>query len=74
METERGSSRSNSMGKSLWKRIWTYRKAEYGMNFENNFVFVKDHNKSLGKNARSPGTHFRAPFWERYLMMPGLCS
>jgi hypothetical protein len=29
---ERGSTRSHSVGNSLWKRLWTCRNAEYGMN------------------------------------------
>jgi ABC-type tungstate transport system permease subunit len=31
LEIERGSSRTHSMENSLWKRLWTCHKTDYGM-------------------------------------------
>jgi hypothetical protein len=32
LEIERGSTRSQSVVNSLWKRLWAYRTTDYGMN------------------------------------------
>jgi hypothetical protein len=32
LEIERGTTRSQSVENSLWKRLWTCRKTDYGMN------------------------------------------
>jgi hypothetical protein len=31
LEVEKGSTRSHSLEKSLWKKVWTFRKTDYGM-------------------------------------------
>ena len=31
LEVERGSTRSHTLEKSLWKKLWTCRKTDYGM-------------------------------------------